>query len=124
VGLSKNDEVLDACGLGTDGVTGVDIEDAKPISISCRNRGNVDVETGIRGEGGNGGGGRFKGLGGLTSVAQEVLNKSLRDVESERGLVVVVVIFVCVGVLWFVFGIGALLGHVLIMTRTVTGYTI
>jgi hypothetical protein len=102
-------------------VTGVDIEDGKPISISCRNRGNVDDETGIRGEGGNGGGGRFNGLGGLTSVAQEVLNKSLREVESERGLVVV--IFVCVGVLWFVFGIGALLGHVLIMTvtRTVTG---
>jgi hypothetical protein len=100
VGLSKNDEVLDACGLGTDGVTGVDIEDAKPISISCRNRGNVDDETGIRGEDGKGGGGRFKGLGGLTSVAQEVLNKSLREVESERGLVVVdvVVIVVCVGV--------------------------
>ena len=122
VGLSKNDEVLDACGLGTDGVTGVEIEDAKPISISCRNRGNVDDEMGIRGEGGKGGGGRTNGLGGLTSVAQEVLNKSLRDeVESERGLVVV--IFVCVGVVWFVFGIGALLGHVLIVTvtRTVTG---
>jgi hypothetical protein len=121
VGLSKKDEVLDACGLGTDGVTGVDIEDAKPISISCRNRGKVDVEaTGVtRGEDGKGGGGRFKGLGGLTSVAQEVLNKSLREVESERGLVVV--IFVCVGVVWFVFGMGALLGHVLIMTRTVTG---
>jgi hypothetical protein len=83
-------------------VTGVDIEDAKPISISCRNRGNVDDETGIRGEGGNGGGGRANDLGGLTSVAQEVLNKSLREeVESERGLVVVdvVVIVVCVGVL-------------------------
>jgi hypothetical protein len=78
-----------------------------------------------RGEDGKGGGGRFKGLGGLISVAQEVLNKSLREVESERGLVVVVVIFVCVGVWCFVFGIGALLGHVLIMTvtRTVTGYT-
>jgi hypothetical protein len=77
-----------------------------------------------RGEEGNGGGGRANGLGGLTSVAQEVLNKSLREeVESERGLVVVdvVVIFVCVVLLCFDFGIGALLGHVLIVTRTVTG---
>ena len=124
VGLSKNDEVLEACGLGTDGVTGVDIEDGKPRSISCRNRGIVDDKAGIRGEDGNGGGGRANGLGGLTSVAQEVLNKSLREVESERGLVVdVVVIFFCVGVLWVVFGIGALSGHVSIVTvtRTVTG---
>ena len=123
VGLSKNDEVLDACGPGIVGVTGVDIEDPKPISISCRNRGNVDDEgTGVTlGEDGKGGGGKFKGLGGLTSVAQEVLNKSLRDeVESERGLVVVdvVVIFVRVGVSCFDFGIGALLGHVLLVTRT------
>jgi len=123
VGLSKNDEVLDACGPGIVGVTGVDIEDPKPISISCRNRGNVDDEgTGATlGEDGKGGGGKFKGLGGLTSVAQEVLNKSLRDeVESERGLVVVdvAVIFVSVGGSCSGFGIGALLGHVLIVTRT------
>jgi hypothetical protein len=96
VGLSKNDEVLDACGLGTDGVTGVDNEDAN--SISCRNRGKLDDEgTGVtRGESGKGGGGRANGLGGLTSVVQEVLNKSLRDVESERGLVVVDVVVIVV----------------------------
>jgi len=123
VGLSKNEEVLDACGTGIVGVTGVDIEEAKPLSISCRNRGNVDDEgTGVTlGEDGKGGGGRFRGLGGLTSVAQEVLNKSLRDeVESERGLVVVdvVVIFVSVGRSCSDFGIGALLIHVWLVTRT------
>lgn len=100
VGLSKNDDVLDACGLGTVAsklvLTGA-------TSISFLNRGIVDVDAGTtRGERGNGGGGP-SGLGGRTSVAHEVLNRSLRDeVESERGLVVDVVVILDVYVIVFV----------------------
>jgi len=106
VGLSKNDDVLLACGLGTVALALTVVVDAtrpnSEMSPSLFNLGKVEPKVdGARrgeafGEGANGGGGRFNGRGGLTSVAQEVLNRSLREVESERGLVVVVILGVCV----------------------------
>lgn len=108
VGLSKNDDVRLACGLGTVALAltvVVVVEAARPnseMSPSFFNLGSVELKVdGARrgeafGDGANGGGGRFNGRGGLTSVAQEVLNRSLREVESERGLVVVVILGVCV----------------------------
>jgi hypothetical protein len=114
VGLSKNDDVLLACGLGTVVVAfelvEVEVRPNSGISTpSFLNLGNVfDPVTGVGtsrgdafGESANGGGGRFSGRGGLTSVVQDVLNRSLRDVESERGLVVVIVLVCCV-----LFGVG------------------
>lgn len=110
VGLSKNDDVLLACGLGTVALAVVDativVDATRPNSEispspSFFNLGNVEPKVdGARrgeafGEGASGGGGKFNGRGGLTSVAQEVLNRSLREVESERGLVVVVILGVC-----------------------------
>lgn len=107
VGLSKNDDVLLACGLGTvalESTVVVVVDATRPnseMSPSFFNLGNVEpkVDGARRGEafgdGANGAGGRFNGRGGLTSVAQEVLNRSLREVESERGLVVVVILGVC-----------------------------
>jgi hypothetical protein len=105
VGLSKNDEVLDACGLGTVACPSISDFRLTGAKSSFFNRGSVDEDaigaTLGESEGGNGGGGP-SGFGGRTSVVQDALNKSLRDVESERGLVVVVaVIFVCVFVLIF-----------------------
>lgn len=101
VGLSKNVEVLDTCGLGTVGSALYNVV----VSTSFLSRGKVEVEAATtRGEEGNGGG-RVNGFGGLNSVVHEVLNKSLREVESERGLVVVVdvvILGVCMVVMVFV----------------------
>ena len=110
VGLSKKDDVLLACGLGTVALeltVVVAVDATRPNSEispspSFFNLGNVEPKVdGARrgeafGEGANGAERRFNGRGGLTSVAQEVLNRSLREVESERGLVVVVILGVCV----------------------------
>lgn len=111
VGLSKNDEVLDACGLGTVASEFVFGE----ISTLFRKRGKVELDAvgvtrGERGKGngnGNGGGGA-NGFGGLTSVVHEVLNRSLRDeAESERGLVVIIFVCVVLFVLEIDDGVGA-----------------